>query len=85
MAFMRMRSPNKAPPLLRRDGSMLITATRKLSFWSNRRRRISSSVRLDLPAPPVPVMPSTGIFLVAASALMSWVRALNGLASAALV
>ena len=26
-------------------------------------RRISSSVRLDLPAPPVPVMPSTGTLL----------------------
>ena len=26
MAFMRMRSPSSAPPLLRRDGSMLMTA-----------------------------------------------------------
>ena len=45
----------------RRDGSMLITAMRSASFWSRRRRRISSSVRLDLPAPPVPVMPTTGV------------------------
>jgi hypothetical protein len=29
MAFMRMRSPSSAPPLLRRLGSMLITAMRK--------------------------------------------------------
>jgi hypothetical protein len=60
MAFMRMRSPSSAPPLLRRDGSMEMTATRRLSSWSRRRRRISSSVSEDLPAPPVPVMPSTG-------------------------
>src|SRR5690606_26292986 len=31
MAFMRMRSPSSAPPLLRRDGSIEITATRSLS------------------------------------------------------
>ena len=66
MAFMRMRSPSKAPPLLRRDGSIEITATRSRSSWSRRRRRISSSVRLDLPAPPVPVMPSTGTLADAA-------------------
>ena len=40
---------------------MLITATRSASSWSRRRRRISSSVRRALPAPPVPVMPTTGI------------------------
>ena len=38
------------------------------SFLSDVLRRINSSVRLDLPAPPVPVMPTTGIFLVAACA-----------------
>jgi hypothetical protein len=26
MAFMRMRSPSSAPPVLRRDGSMAMTA-----------------------------------------------------------
>jgi hypothetical protein len=67
IAFMRMRSPSRAPPLLRRDGSIEITATRGVSFWSSRRRRISSSVRDDLPAPPVPVMPSTGIFVPSAA------------------
>ncbi|MEY3273781.1 MAG: hypothetical protein RLZZ341_2687 [Pseudomonadota bacterium] len=61
VAFMRMRSPSSAPPLLRREGSMLTTATRSASPWSRRRRLMSSSVRLDLPAPPVPVMPSTGM------------------------
>jgi hypothetical protein len=63
MAFMRMRSPSSAPPLLRREGSMLITATRSASPWSSRSRRMSSSVSEDLPAPPVPVMPSTGVFV----------------------
>jgi hypothetical protein len=37
------------------------------SSWSRRRRRISSSVRLLLPAPPVPVMPSTGVSRFAAA------------------
>ena len=71
IAFMRMRSPSRAPPLLRRDGSMEITATRRLSSWSRRSRRISSSVSEDLPAPPVPVMPSTGIVRACASALIA--------------
>jgi hypothetical protein len=91
IAFMRMRSPSSAPPLLRREGSIEMTATRSLSPWSRRRRRISSSVSEDLPAPPVPVMPSTGILRLAAcvrafstslssalpfsSAVISWARA----------
>ena len=62
MAFMRMRSPSKAPPLFRREGSMEMMAIRKLSSWSRRIRRISSSVSDDFPAPPVPVMPNTGTF-----------------------
>ncbi len=75
MAFMRMRSPSSAPPDLRRLGSMEISATRSASSWSSRRRRISSSVRLDLPAPPVPVMPSTGALLWAAAACTALSRA----------
>ena len=71
IAFMRMRSPSKAPPLLRREGSMEITAMRKLSAQSKRKRRISSSVKEDLPAPPVPVIPIVGIFLPTALARMS--------------
>ena len=67
MAFIRIRSPSSAPPDLRRDGSIDITAMRNASPWSKRMRRISSSVSEDLPAPPVPVIPITGIalFLVA--------------------
>jgi len=77
MAFMRMRSPNSAPPLLRREGSMEITATRRLSSWSRRRRRMSSSVSEDLPAPPVPVMPSTGTFFVLACSRKALTMALS--------
>ena len=73
MAFMRMRSPSNAPPLLRREGSMEMTAMRKLSSWSKRMRRISSSVSEDLPAPPVPVIPTTGTCSVAAW-LCNWPR-----------
>ncbi len=46
---------------------MLISATRSASPWSSRRRRISSSVSEDLPAPPVPVMPNTGTWRPAAA------------------
>ena len=59
-AFMRMRSPSRAPPPLRRVGSTAMTAICSLSSWSSRKRRTSSSVSDDLPDPPVPVMPSTG-------------------------
>ncbi len=74
MAFMRMRSPSSAPPLLRRDGSMEMTAMRRRSRWSSRMRRISSSVREDLPAPPVPVMPMTGVLMSLAAACTSATR-----------
>jgi hypothetical protein len=37
------------------------------SSWSSRMRRISSSVSDDLPAPPVPVMPSVGVLTAAAA------------------
>jgi hypothetical protein len=63
--FMRMRSPSSAPPLRRRVGSIATTATLRSGKW--RTKRISnSSVRLDLPAPPVPVMPTTGALRAAA-------------------
>jgi hypothetical protein len=67
MAFMRMRSPSSAPPVRLREGSTATTAIFTLSFWSRRRRRISSSVRLDLPEPPVPVMPRVGTLAAAPS------------------
>ena len=55
---MRIRSPNRAPPVRFRVGSMLKTAMR-WSVRSARNRRTSSSVSDDFPAPPVPVMPTT--------------------------
>lgn len=59
-AFIRMRSPSRAPPPRRRVGSTASTATRSASPWSIRILRTSSSVSEDLPEPPVPVMPRTG-------------------------
>ncbi len=60
MAFIRMRSPSRAPPVRLRDGSIEIRPIFTVSPWSRRKRRTISSVSDDLPAPPVPVMPSTG-------------------------
>ena len=58
--FMRMRSPSSAPPVRRRVGSTETTAMRICGKLA-RKRLSSSSVTLDLPAPPVPVMPMTGV------------------------
>jgi hypothetical protein len=60
IAFIRMRSPSSAPPVLRRVGSTDSTAILSPSPWSRRKRRTSSSVSELLPAPPVPVTPRTG-------------------------
>ena len=60
MEFMRMRSPNKAPPVLRFEGSTETTAI-CLSVKSIKKRRTNSSTKDDFPEPPVPVIPSTGI------------------------
>src|SRR3954470_23428792 len=57
MLFMRIRSPNKAPPVFFFDGSTEITAI-VLSGKPFRNRRTISSVTLLLPAPPVPVIPT---------------------------
>ena len=52
---MRVLSPRIDPPLRRLDGSMASTATR----WPAAVRRVpSSSMKVDLPAPGVPVMPT---------------------------
>ena len=61
MAFMRMRSPRRAPLVLRFEGSTLIRPMR-FSGKAARNRRTNSSTMEDLPAPPVPVMPKTGTF-----------------------
>ena len=61
MAFIRILSPNKAPPVLRFDGSTEINPI-VFSGKSIKKRRTNSSTKDDFPAPPVPVIPNTGIF-----------------------
>ena len=57
--FILIRSPSSAPPVRRRVGSTASTAIRASGkYW--RKRETSSSVTVLLPAPPVPVMPTTG-------------------------
>src|SRR4030065_520083 len=80
IAFMRMRSPSSAPPVRFREGSTAMTAIFRASFWSRRKRRISSSVSELLPEPPVPVMPSVGTAIFAARCIRSW-RSFSGTAS----
>ena len=63
-----MRSPSKAPPVRFLVGSV----QRKATFKSGSSRMIlsiNSSSNEDFPAPPVPVMPTTGAFWLA-----SWER-----------
>ena len=57
--FIRILSPNKAPPVFLRLGSTEIM-DKVFSGKSNIKRRTSSSVSEDFPAPPVPVIPKIG-------------------------
>ncbi len=50
---------------------MLTTAICRPSSWSRRSRRTSSSVSELLPAPPVPVMPITGVRIAFAASCSS--------------
>ncbi|CAI8159306.1 MAG: Uncharacterised protein [Cryomorphaceae bacterium] len=65
MAFIRIRSPNKAPPVFLFEGSTDTTAMR-LSSKSMVKRRTSSSTIELFPAPPVPVIPRIGVCMAAA-------------------
>ena len=60
IAFILILSPKRAPPVLRFDGS---TDTKPIVFSgkSIKKRRTNSSTKDDLPAPPVPVIPKTGV------------------------
>ena len=71
-----LRSREHAPPVLRLLGSTLITPMVFVG-WSRMKRRISSSTMLLLPAPPVPVMPSTGAVLASAFMWISSAILLN--------
>ena len=62
MAFIRIRSPNNAPPVFLLDGSTDTIAI-CLSSKSIKNRLTNSSTNEDLPAPPVPVIPNTGTLL----------------------
>ena len=62
MAFILILSPNKAPPVFLLDGSTEIIAI--VLSVSTKNRRTNSSTNDDFPAPPVPVIPKTGIFFV---------------------
>ena len=70
MEFIRILSPNNAPPVLRFEGSTEIMAKR-LSEKSIRKRLTNSSTKEDFPAPPVPVIPNTGVLDSLANFLIS--------------
>ena len=61
MAFIRIRSPKSAPPVFRFEGSTEIKPTVFLGK-SIKNRLTNSSTKEDFPAPPVPVIPKTGVF-----------------------
>ena len=63
IAFIRIRSPKRAPPVFLLDGSTEINPM-VFSGKSIKKRRTNSSTKDDFPAPPVPVIPSTGILWV---------------------
>src|SRR5690349_8640236 len=54
--FIRIRSPNSEPPVLRFDGSTHTIAI-FCSGYAFKKRCDNSSINDDLPAPPVPVIP----------------------------
>ena len=60
MAFIRIRSPKSAPPVFLFEGSTEIIPIVFLGK-SIKKRRTNSSTKEDFPAPPVPVIPRTGV------------------------
>ena len=60
MAFILILSPKRAPPVFLFDGSTEINAM-VFSGKSIKKRRTNSSTKDDFPAPPVPVIPKTGV------------------------
>ena len=62
IAFILIRSPNRAPPVFLLDGSTEIIP--KVLFSKSIKNLLTnSSTKDDLPEPPVPVIPSTGILV----------------------
>ena len=74
MLFILIRSPNKAPPVFFFDGSTEITATALLGY-AYKNLRTNSSVNEDFPAPPVPVIPNTGMKITGCA--ISWFTPLS--------
>ena len=60
IAFIRIRSPSNAPPVFLLEGSTDINPIVFLGK-SIKKRLTNSSTNDDFPAPPVPVIPRTGI------------------------
>ncbi len=60
IAFILIRSPNKAPPVFRLEGSTEISPI-VLFGKSIKNLLTNSSTKLDFPEPPVPVIPKTGV------------------------
>ena len=63
-------SPNKAPPVFLLEGSTEIIA-KFLFLKSCKKRLTNSSTKDDFPAPPVPVIPKTGILNFSTLVLIS--------------
>ncbi|MNS85979.1 hypothetical protein D3C72_1198610 [compost metagenome] len=76
MAFIRILSPKSAPPVFLLEGSTEINPI-VFSGKSIKNRRTNSSTKEDFPAPPVPVIPKTGILEVV---LLSWILSKTGFA-----
>ena len=66
-----MRSPSNAPPVFFLEGSTEITAIVLLGNKYKYLLTISSVIEL-LPAPPVPVIPNTGICALDTAVFISW-------------
>ena len=60
MEFILILSPSNAPPVFLLEGSTEIIAI-SLSVKSKINLLTSSSTSQDFPAPPVPVIPNTGV------------------------
>ena len=64
MAFIRIRSPSKAPPVFLLLGSTETMAIVLVGF-ANKKYCTNLSQTVDFPAPPVPVSPMMGMFFFA--------------------
>ena len=75
MEFILILSPNNAPPVFLFDGSIETIA---IFFFGKSTINLltNSSTKEDFPAPPVPVIPSTGISIFSALVVMEEIASL---------